>query len=81
MVLLAMAGCKPTVSENVINSTESNETTDVKAQQADDTRLLSVGSKVPDFEVEVLGGETLKLSHYVAESSGPTILLFDRAHW
>lgn len=81
LILLATAGCKPIVTENVVGLSDSNETTSVQAKQADESRILSVGSKAPDFEVEALGGETIKLSDYVAASSGPTILLFDRAHW
>ena len=81
MALVAMPGCKPTVSQTVIKSTGSDETIDVKTRQADDTRLLAVGAKAPDFEVEALGGETVRLSDYVSQASGPTVLLFDRAHW
>ena len=42
---------------------------------------LAVGQRAPDFEVEVLGGQSLRLHEFLARSEGPTVLLFDRAHW
>ena len=81
ITLVAMAGCMPTVSKSVSNSTGSDETIDAQTRQVDDPRLLAVGTSAPDFEVEALGGDTVRLTDYVAASSGPTILLFDRAHW
>ena len=42
---------------------------------------LAVGDKAPDFEIELMGGEMLKLSEHVLTCGGPTILVFNRAHW
>lgn len=48
-------------------------------QQA--AKKISVGDRAPDFEIPQLGTDLLKLSEHVRKSEGPTILLFDRAHW
>ena len=45
------------------------------------SKKLALGDRAPDFEVELLGGNRLRLSEHVAGANGPTILLFDRAHW
>ena len=46
-----------------------------------DSQQLVAGGKAPDFEVELMGGKQLKFSEHLASSKGPTILLFNRAHW
>ena len=60
---------------NSINETDSTG----PANEVDD--VLAVGDKAPDFEIEALGGESLRLSSHCVASKGPIILLFDRAHW
>ncbi len=40
-----------------------------------------VGDQAPDFEVEIRGGQRMRLSDHLASAPGPTILLFSRAHW
>ena len=47
----------------------------------DDVEPLAVGDRAPDFEVEVIGGELLRLSACVGATNNPTVLLFNRAHW
>jgi hypothetical protein len=42
---------------------------------------LAVGDMAPNFRVEVLGGKFLDFHDFLDEASGPTLLLFDRAHW
>ena len=63
--------------------TSGNETDSDKPGGGDEehARKLAVGDKAPDFEVEVLGGESLRLSSYFGDGNGPTVLLFNRAHW
>ncbi len=46
-----------------------------------DARGLKVGDQAPDFQVEVSGGESFRLSKHLLQAKGPTVLLFDRAHW
>ncbi len=60
-----------------------HETDSLKPSGGDEenARKLAVGDKAPDFEVEVLGGESLRLSSFLGEANGPTVLLFNRAHW
>lgn len=41
---------------------------------------LKVGDSAPDFEIEALGGEQIRLADFLGQDR-PTILLFDRAHW
>lgn len=42
---------------------------------------LKVGDKAPDFELEGLGDEKIKLSERFGEKGRPVILLFSRANW
>lgn len=55
--------------------------TDSKAAAQDPVKPLEVGELAPDFAVEALGGKTLRLSEHLALAAGPTIVLFNRAHW
>ena len=87
-VLVLCIGCEPTGEANPSGQPTANETSDVDAPVEDaeasgssEDEKLSVGDKAPDFEVELLGGKTQRLSELVSQSDGPTILLFDRAHW
>ena len=92
--MLAVVGCEQTGSSvDQIGSTKTklpddqgnsgHETDSNKPSggEEEDARKLVVGDKAPDFEVEVLGGESLRLSSYFGDASGPTVLLFNRAHW
>jgi hypothetical protein len=87
-MMLVSIGCGSPDETNTTNEADaSNQTSstvaDVKTDLDDSERLkkLAVGDKAPDVEVELMGGQMLKLSDHVKNSSGPTILLFDRAHW
>ena len=42
---------------------------------------LKVGDQAPDFEIDVLGGKTIKLSDHVGREKDVTVLVFNRAHW
>ncbi len=87
--VLSATGC--TKSEDSINKVRTPETvppddradSDSNSTQVEDQDVgeLAVGDKAPDFEVEVMGGELLRFSSYLSDASGPTVLLFDRAHW
>ena len=42
---------------------------------------LSVGSQAPDFELETIGDEKVKLSDNFGENGKTTVLAFSRANW
>lgn len=92
---LSAPGCEQ--SESSSNQISSTETTTrgnradseheaepnaepAEVNDAGDGRL-AVGDKAPDFEVEVMGGGSLRLSSCFGAANRPTVLLFDRAHW
>ncbi len=50
--------------------------TTANAQQ----KVLKVGDKAPDFEIDTLAGGKFKLSDRYA-TGRPTVLLFSRANW
>ncbi len=87
--LLVATGC--TKSGDSINKIRTPETvslddladsdSDSAQVEDEDVGKLVVGDKAPDFEIEVMGGDLLRFSSYFGGSSGPTVLLFDRAHW
>ena len=87
--LLMATGC--TTSGDPVNKTGTPETvsqddladSDLDSAQVEDEDVgkLAVGDKAPDFEIEVMGGDLLRFSSYLGGASGPTVLLFDRAHW
>lgn len=91
LVNLVVVGCKPSgpisadaETPGVIDAAQDVEASDVTDSETDDQLHtdvdLAVGDIAPDFELEALGGASVKLSEFVG-NSGPTILLFDRAHW
>jgi hypothetical protein len=87
MMLLSIGCSSPDETKTTDKADAPNQTspmvTDLKTDLDDSEQLkkLAVGDMSPDFEVELMGGEMLKLSDHVKSCSGPTILLFDRAHW
>ena len=89
VTLMLAPGCtKSGDSINTIGTSETvslddlaNSDSDSAQVEDEDVGQLAVGDKAPDFEVEVLGGELLRLSSYLGDASGPTVLLFNRAHW
>ena len=89
LCVLSTMGC--TKSRDSINKVGTPETVsaddgaDSKSNSVQvedqDVGRLAVGDKAPDFEVEVMGGELLRFSSYLGDATGPTVLLFNRAHW
>ncbi len=87
--LLLATGCtKSGDSINKIGTPETVSLDDLADSDSDSAQVededvgkLAVGDKAPDFEIEVMGGDLLRFSSYFGGSSGPTVLLFDRAHW
>ena len=87
-LLVAMGCTKSGDSINKIRTSETVSLDDLADSDSDsaqvedeDVEKLVVGDKAPDFEIEVMGGDLLRFSSYFGGSSGPTVLLFDRAHW
>ena len=89
VTLLVVTGCTKSVdSIDKIGTPETVSLDDLPDSDADAAQVedevvgkLAVGDKAPDFEIEVMGGDLLRFSSYLGGASGPTILLFDRAHW
>ncbi len=87
-LLVAMGCTKSGDSINKIGTPETVSLDDLADSDSDSAQVededvgkLVVGDKAPDFEIEVMGGDLLRFSSYFGGSSGPTVLLFDRAHW
>lgn len=87
-LLVAMGCTKSGDSINKIGTPETVSLDDLADSDSDSAQVedeevgkLAVGDKAPDFEIEVMGGDLLRFSSYFGGSSGPTVLLFDRAHW
>ncbi len=87
-LLVAMGCTKSGDSINKIGTPETVSQDDLADSDSDSAQVedeevgkLAVGDKAPDFEIEVMGGDLLRFSSYLGSSSGPTVLLFDRAHW
>ncbi len=85
-LLVAMGCTKSGDSINKIGPPETvslDDLADSDSAQVEDEDVgkLVVGDKAPAFEIEVMGGDLLRFSSYFGGSSGPTVLLFDRAHW
>ncbi len=69
---------QPTVSQESVPQTDTSS----RRQEKDAmNERLAVGDLAPDFEFEMMGGERLTFSQYRKDANGPTVLLFDRAHW
>ena len=67
---------EPSVSiDETIAAAETAPTTD------SDSGPLQIGDDAPDFQIEALGGQSIRLSDFFGDSKAPTILLFDRANW
>ena len=69
------------LAESDSDSAQVESDSDSAQVEDEDVGKLVVGDKAPDFEIEVMGGDLLRFSSYFGGSSGPTVLLFDRAHW
>ena len=50
-------------------------------QDEDQPKAVAVGDEAPDFELQSLGEEKVKLSDRFGEGGHPVVLLFSRAHW
>lgn len=86
--LLALIGCAKSVessSQTGAPEQVSLDAADSDARPMSDAALangpLAVGDKAPDFEIEVLGGDVVTLASFLHASTGPTVVLFNRAHW
>ena len=87
-IVLVSVGCSGPEESKKTNEPEvtkqPSSTLTIPKSEPDDSegpKKLAAGDKAPDFEIELMGGEMLKLSDHVKNCGGPTILLFDRAHW
>lgn len=78
-------GCGPAGSLNKESSeatiSDDSADSDLKPTEVNEAESLAVGNQAPDFEIERMGGELLRLSSCIAETKQPTVLLFDRANW
>lgn len=88
--LLVVASCgratapspvSPAAENKPVQSAPSAGADTKVPEDTDDVSGVAVGRKAPDFDVEILGGETLTLSSLFGDGQPPTVLLFDRAHW
>ena len=68
---MPLLGCEPSTTSNTSQSTKSNAQEKEKKPKettSTDQPVPVVGKAAPDFEITVLGGDTLRLSKLVKDS-------------